>query len=504
MVSKYRNLKSNVMAGLAGQIYVTLVGILLLPLYLKYMGSEAYGLVGFFAMLQGVFSLLDLGLTSTISRESSRYNAGLLLALKFRQLYRALIIIFMMIAGIAGTSLFFLADNIANDWLNIVNLDRNEVVIVVELIAIIISMRWMTGLPRGILTGFEELVWINAYNVIFTTFRFVGVFISMWLYGFTPLVFFIHQIVVSAFELLIIYIKTYQLLPSYNQTTQRIGWSLAPILEILKFSLAVGFTSSIWILVTQTDKFILSGTLSLEHYAYFSLSIVLANGILLISAPITTAIMPRMSRLFAEGKQIEMIMLYRKATRFVIAFVSPIALLMIIKSEAVLYLWTNDMVLAKEASPILQLYTAGNFILAVSGFTYYLQYAKGKLKYHIIGNILFIVILIPNLIYFSKNGGAIGAGKVWFIANALYLIVWVNFVHFKLEKEMSLTWIYNDVFKTISPILISAYALSFIKIDLSQNLFMILNPVIISGITLLLVSILSTKEVRTYIKDRLC
>ena len=31
------------------------------PLYIKYMGAEAYGLVGFFTMLQAWFGLLDMG-----------------------------------------------------------------------------------------------------------------------------------------------------------------------------------------------------------------------------------------------------------------------------------------------------------------------------------------------------------------------------------------------------------------------------------------------------------
>jgi hypothetical protein len=40
------DLKRNIIASYATQIYVTLVGILILPLYLKYMGAEAYGAYG--------------------------------------------------------------------------------------------------------------------------------------------------------------------------------------------------------------------------------------------------------------------------------------------------------------------------------------------------------------------------------------------------------------------------------------------------------------------------
>ena len=78
------SLKRNILASYASQIYVTLVGILILPLYLKYMGAEAYGLVGFFTMLQAWFNLLDMGLTPTVARETARFRGGATDALSYR------------------------------------------------------------------------------------------------------------------------------------------------------------------------------------------------------------------------------------------------------------------------------------------------------------------------------------------------------------------------------------------------------------------------------------
>ena len=62
------SIKRNILAGYVGQIYATLFGILLVPLYGEYMGAEAYGLVRFFTMLQGWFMLLDMGLSPTTGR----------------------------------------------------------------------------------------------------------------------------------------------------------------------------------------------------------------------------------------------------------------------------------------------------------------------------------------------------------------------------------------------------------------------------------------------------
>lgn len=63
------SIKKNVLFNYLGQFYIAFVGILILPLFLKHMGAEAYGLIGFFTMLQGWLQLLDLGMSPTMGRE---------------------------------------------------------------------------------------------------------------------------------------------------------------------------------------------------------------------------------------------------------------------------------------------------------------------------------------------------------------------------------------------------------------------------------------------------
>lgn len=106
-------MRRNIIANYASQLYSAGIGILILPLYIKYVGAEVYGLVGFFTMLQTWFALLDLGLTPTIARETARYHGGSMSALRYRQLFRALSTIFVGIAVIGGTALWLLAEPIA-------------------------------------------------------------------------------------------------------------------------------------------------------------------------------------------------------------------------------------------------------------------------------------------------------------------------------------------------------------------------------------------------------
>ena len=113
------SLKRNILASYASQIYVTLVGILVLPLYINYMGAEAFGLVGFFAMLQVWFNLLDMGLTPTVARETARFRAGASDALNYRRLLRALQVIFFFVALLGGTAMVVFSGLLADGWLKV-------------------------------------------------------------------------------------------------------------------------------------------------------------------------------------------------------------------------------------------------------------------------------------------------------------------------------------------------------------------------------------------------
>ena len=495
------HLKNNIIANYVSQIYVTLIGILLLPMYIKYMGSEAYGLVGFFAMLQACFVVLDLGLTPTIGRETARYKGGALSALKFMQLYRALTLIFVIVALGGGATLFFLSNIIVTKWLNLVNLLVSDVVISVQIMAISVALRWMCGLYRGVVTGSEKLVWLSGFNAIIATVRFVGVFASMWYFGFTPLVFFIHQFCIALIEIIGLAIKARLLLPSKQSLNQKIGWSLKPIAPVLKFSITIAFTAMVWVLVTQTDKLVLSGILSLENYGYFTLSVLVANGIMIIGGPISNAIMPRMARLYAENKHEEMIKIYRQSTQLVAIIAGSAAITLILTAKPLLIAWTGDEYLAQQAVPILRLYSAGNLFLCIAAFSYYLQYAKGNLRYHLIGNIGLVIVLIPSVIFAALYFGGVGAGYVWLTMNGLFLFFWVAYVHHKLEPGLHLKWLLNDAVNIVVP---SGLLAMFLYINAPQlNLVGRLENimyVVANGLLILISSLLFSNMVRTKLK----
>lgn len=492
------SLKRNIVASYATQIYVALVGIVIVPLYISYMGAEAYGLVGFFAMLQAWFALLDIGLTPTIGRETARFHGGALTAEAYRQLYRSLALIFLVIAITGGFSIWLAADWIALRWLNTTELSPDDVVLSLQIMAICVALRWVGGLYRGVITGFERLVWLSVFNVIVATLRFVGAFPIMWIFGFTPFVFFLYQLTVAMIETVSLVLKSHHLLPYRRGMVESVTWSLRPIRPLLRFTLTIAFTSSVWVLVTQTDKLVLSGILPLAEYGYFTLAVLVANAVTLVSSPISMAIMPRMARLHAEGRSAEIIQVYRTSTQLVSIVAGSLSLTFAFCADKLLFAWTGDLQVAEKAAPILALYAIGNGLLALGGFPYYLQYAKGNLRYHLISNLVMVIILLPAIILVASRYGGVGAGLVWVAVNGTYLLTWVAYIHHKLEPGLHMRWLSRDILKILLPIGVAAIFASFFSYDATTRTENFLY-VLIFGILMLVTASIFSPFFRNYV-----
>ena len=480
------SLKKNILANYISQIYVTIIGIVMVPTYLKYMGAEAYGLVGFFSMLQAWFNLLDIGLTPTMARETARFRGGVIDSISFRRLVRALEGIFFAIALLGGGILLLMSEQIATNWLTAKQLPISEVQRSIQIMAIIISFRWMGGLYKGQISGSEQLVWLSRYNIVIATFRFVGVLTVLNYIGTSPTVFFCYQLGVAIIELMGLVIKSYQLLPPVA-AGETVAWSLTPLKPVLKFSLTIAFTSSVWVMVTQTDKLVLSKILPLAEYGYFTLAVLVASGIMIISGPVSGAILPRMAKLEAEKDHIGLIRVYRQSTQLVAVIAGSAAVTVSLFAEPLLWAWTGNKLLAEQAAPVLVLYAIGNGFLAVSAFPYYLQYAKGNLRLHLIGNAGFIVLLIPAIVWSTSHFGGTGAGYAWLSVNVIYFILWVPLVHNKFEPGLNITWFGRDVLTIGIVATLVGYGLSITMPYISSRLWLAV-AIISVGILVMLTS----------------
>lgn len=436
--------RRNILANYISQVYVTLIGIILVPLYIKYMGTEAYGLVGFFSMLQAWFNLLDLGLSPTINRQTAQFRGGAISSLEYRRLVRSLSMIFVSTSILGVTLLLSCSEIISNNWLKTENISKSEAVICIQIMAVTIGFRWIGGLYRGIINGSEKHVWLSFFSTLIATLRFVIVIPVMWIFGKSPTVFFSYQLIIAIIESIILHRKNLKLLPKVIDS-KKIGWSLDPVKEHLRFALSIAGTSSLWVIVTQVDKLILSGTLSLKDYGYFTIATLIAGSLMILSGPVSNALIPRLTRLISEHDTSSAISTYRNSTRILIIPTGTLTLALAYFSKEIIFVWSGNEEIVKNSSLILTGYAIGNGLMIIASLPSFIQFAYGNLRIHIFGSIFYAALLLPSTTIASINYGGVGAAYSWLFVNAAYIIIFPSIIHNRIDKKLHKLWMINDV-----------------------------------------------------------
>lgn len=439
-------LKRALLASYATQAYVGLIGLVLMPVYLRYMGAEAFGLVGLFVSLQAWIQLLDLGLSPSLSREMSLYRAGVLAADVIRERLRSLE---CLLGGLAMLTVFCLVAArrwIADDWLNLGSFSVEAVSSCIAWMGAAAGARWLAGLYRAGLAGLERQLSVNATVAAFATLKFACVIPLMVFWSAEPQVFFAYQTVIGALELASFAALMHRMLP---KVTRPVLPSWSALREMLPVAGAMAFLSGMWVFLTQIDKLILSRVLSLEVFGYYSVAVAAAGSVLMLVPPLNQVLQPRMTILATQGRIEDLKLIFCMASQCsAVVFMAAgggLALL----ADPVLWAWTGNRAVVDEAAPILFWYGLANGLIGLLTLPFMLQFAFGYLRLHIVGNLLLGVTLLPALGASATYYGAEGAGKVLFAANLLFLLFWIPLVYRKLMPDLTWRWLGRELLPAV-------------------------------------------------------
>jgi O-antigen/teichoic acid export membrane protein len=435
-------LRRNIVANFAGQGWAALMQIVFIPIYIKFLGIEAYGLIGFYAMLQGLLQVLDFGLSPTMTRELARFSALPDKVNQIRSFVRTLETVYWTIGIVIGVIIYVAAPFIANYWINASSLDTSTVQQSIRLIGIIAALQWPLSFYQGGLMGLERLVLLNAIKIGNSTLFGAGAIFVLAFISPNIVTFFSWQVGMSAIQLGVVTFCLWRSLP-HSATPSRFDRQVFRNIR----SFATGMTGIMisGIVVSQVDKLILSKMLPLEVFGYYTLAYVVSNGLLLAILPMFNALFPRFSAIAAAGDQGELSRLYHLGTQFTASVLFPMAAILVLFSNDVLHIWTGNAITANFAAPIACFLVVGT---ALNGLMYpvtALQLSNGWTSIGLRINLSFVALIIPGIMMMTAWYGAVGAASVWAALNGVYVLAAVPLTHRRLLKGQARRWFSQDV-----------------------------------------------------------
>jgi O-antigen/teichoic acid export membrane protein len=434
--------KKNTIANLIGSNWPNLLGLVLLPAYLHFLGIEAYGVVGFFWSLQGIFGLLDAGMSATLNREFARYSALDGRGQDRRDLLRTLEVLYWPLSIMGGILLLLLAPAISGHWINPQWLSRTAIENSFYLMGLAIALQMPSSLYQGGLMGLQRQVLLNSVLVVLATFRGLGAVIILWKVSPTVEAFFAWHLVVSGVQVITMRLLLWGSLP---ETGKNPIFRKDLLKEVWSYAAYISGNAFVGVILTQADKLILIRLLSLEQFGYYMLAWSVASSLWAIILPINTALFPQFVHLFERREEDNIKNLFHHASQVMAVAIIPLGILLILFSRQILLLWTRNPVIADNAHLLVSLLVLGVTLNGMCSVPSYMSTAFGWPQLVMYVNMGQAIVLFPAMLFAASRYGAIGAAAICVMMNSTYMFVMMPILFHRYLRKEKWKWYLSDV-----------------------------------------------------------
>lgn len=436
-------LKRNILANFGGQAALTIIAFVTVPLYLRFLGAEGYGLVSFLLALQALTGIIDFGLSTTANREVSRYAAQQRPAADRQDLVRTLEVFYVGTGALIFVALAAMTPWLSTRWFETSSFSAATLRTCLLIAAASIALRWPAALYHGILRGTEQQVRLNLVSSTTALVRGVGSILVLLFVARDVVVFYWWQLAFSGVELAAYLAAASTSVGGFTGRGGAFRWEL--LAGLWRFSVRVGALSLFALVLKQLDKLVISTLLPIAQLGFYNAANLAANGIGKAVQPVQTAVFPRLTQL--HERQDETIAPTFHRTVQLTAFLSvPLAAALAFFPTDVLWVWTRSAELAAQASVALSVLAAAMMLNSMMSVPFSLQLAAGLTWIPLATNALGAVTLAPLIYWLVKTRGLTGGAYAWLIFNAVYYVVVppVMFRYVLTNREHYRRWLTQD------------------------------------------------------------
>lgn len=427
-----------------------------IPIYIRYLGIEAYGLVGILATLQTILGVLDMGLTLTLNREFAGSGNSRGKKQNALSLLKSVEILFALICMLIVGFIFIFSDWLSKEWINSNNLPNKEIKDFLITCGLIISLRLIEGIYKSVLVGLQRQVIYNLILVFLTALRSVGAVVVVVYISPTMQAFFLWQGIASLISLVLWYVVTYKIINKISDGF--VGHCSIKVLSAnASYSMGILGMSLLSLMVTNLDKIFLPKLINLTDYGFYALASTLSGVLVLLVGPVVQAAFPRLSEFHTNNNQISFIEVFHKCSQLISIIVASVSSIIIYQPDLILEIWNIDALIIEKTSPLLSVLTLGTLLNCLMWIPYQVALSSGHPSLIVKLNIVGIIIIAPIFAWVVPLYGSIGAAWIWVLCN-MYFILYGCYIIFKRIISFEFYgWLVEDTIKPILTIFIFGY-----------------------------------------------
>lgn len=426
----------NTVANLTSRLWSMLSTFIFLPLFLRYLDSEAYGLVTLFATFLAVMNLLGMGLSGALRREfaagneslsSRQYKFKLLKSVEFIYLF---ILIVILIIG------FFISPYIAKNWLVFESLNVSIITTSITLMFISISIIILSNLWHGCILGLNNQVRANVYYVLWSIGKNILAILVIQRFP-NPISFYLAYII---FDLLYAFFLRLFLVRRIKKSDS-MKWNIKDLKllsSVWKYTVGLLFITGLSILLTQIDRIILSRYISLTEIGIYNSIKTMGSLVRIIAASVGITVLTEFTNLFSQEKHEKLEKYYLDIWKYVSVATITLSVFVTSYSYSIMYVWTGDITFAEASISVAPYLLIGICGLALQEIPYSYLLSKGITKINIKLGLLILPIYVVLSYFLIRSYGIYGASLAYGITFSVHTILyfWLSNKSIKLKEKL--------------------------------------------------------------------
>ena len=437
-ISKTKRLSlanKNVFFNLVGGMWAGILILSVTPQYVKILGFDGYGVLGFWLLVQGLISLLDMGVGAALVREFSKIPSMATTFSKQQDVLKTLEYVYLGLTVIAIIFLFTLADWISTSWLRSNVYSSNYLKNVIINMGLAVGVQFFCSLYTNALIGLQRQRDMNILQIIFNSSRhLLGLLVIYYTQDLT--VFFLLQLFIAIAQLLVSRHVVRKAISPENSFSSK--FKLEIIIKMWRFSAGMAVTAFSGIMIANVDRIVLSKLLLTNDLGKYAVAFAAAGLIQMGIQPFYRAYFPRFSELVSSGSS-ELKNVYFSSNYLMATVLIPLVFIGYVFAPQLIEIW-----LGSSQDDVVRIFRWLLIGIGLSGLMWLpvaLQHAHGWTSLHVKMMILALIIGVPLMFYMIKTHGVLGGVTVWVVHGFLEVTLGIFLMHRSILTGQLLIWV---------------------------------------------------------------
>ena len=401
-----RLLARNAFWNLLGNGAPMIVAVVCIPLLIRGLGKDRFGILTLAWSLIGYASLFDLGLgralTQMVARKLGVGQEREIPALVWMSL------LLMLLLGIAGAALVWMISPwLSGRGLNVPATLHEETLQSFRLLAISIPFVITTAGLRGLLEAHQRFRLISAMRIPMGIFTFAGpIFVLPFSKSLVPVVATLvgGRIVAWAIHLLL----CLRVVPELRRT---LDWQRGALGPLLRFGGWMTVTNVVSPLMTTLDRFLIGALVSITAVAYYATPFEMVTKFWLLPGALMGVMFPAFSAGFEQNRE-RTALLFGRSVKLLLLVLFPVMLCTIALAQDGLRLWLGPE-FAQHSFRVLQWLAVGVFINSLAQVPFSLLQGVGRPDITATLHLIELPLYLGVLWWLISTRGIEGAAMAW-------------------------------------------------------------------------------------------